>query len=176
MFFKEKKEVIYRKNKESYRIDIVGADYESGRDVEIIMNFIKKISSDKRIFVSTIGDTKTLDTDVIIAVKKEPISNTPAIIELEIIPDKIDAIEPLFDNMYTFIYICEQSMSWSDFLVMSTRRNVNSYFRSGERIACIGLYYEEDPWIELNKNYSIYMEELFDQLQIEQYSIKRKRI
>lgn len=173
MFSKKQKKVICKQNKETYKIEIIGADYENGRDIKIIMGLIKKMSSGKKIFITTLGNIKTLDTKVIISVKKTPAYGTPATIELEIVPDKINAIEPLFYNIYTDIYIFNQPISWDEFLEM---RHVNFYFKSGDLIACISLNDLDSTWIELNKNKNTYMEELFYQLQIEQYSIKRKDI
>lgn len=173
MFSKGQKKIICKQNKETYKIEIIGADYESGKDMEIIMDFIKKLSLGKKIFITTLGNIKTLDTNAIISLKKNPAYGTPTTIELEITPDKINAIEPLFHNIYSNIYIFEQSMSWSDFLEI---RRVSSYFKIGELTACIHLHDLDSTWINLSKNQNIYMEELFYQLQIEQYSIKRKDI
>lgn len=41
--FKDKKEVICKKLKDTYKVEIIGADYESGRDINVIMGFIKKL-------------------------------------------------------------------------------------------------------------------------------------
>lgn len=173
MLSKDSKKVICKQNKEAYKIEIIGADYESGKDMEIIIDFIKKMSLGKKIFITTLGNIKTLDTNAILSVKKKQTQRTPTTIDLEIYPEKINAIEPLFDNIYTNIYIFEQSMGWSDFLGM---RRVSSYFKSGNLIACICLHDLDSTWININKNQNIYMERLFYQLQIEQYSIKRKDI
>lgn len=52
--FSKIKKVICKKLKDTYKVEIIGVDYESGRDINVIMGFIKKLIPGEKIFVSTL--------------------------------------------------------------------------------------------------------------------------
>lgn len=161
------KEINYRKNGAVYRIEIEGLDDEE--EAQIIKNLIKDLSVNRRVFLS--GDTSAIDKKAVIRMETDPKYRFAA--KMEISPEKIEGINilELLENMWTNIYFFRSSVDWKDFVEM---KKVNLYFKRGDLEAAIYLYNLDGISIEIGENYSHHMDELFRQLQKENFVIKKR--
>lgn len=167
--FKPKRVVYYRKNGAVYWIEIGGIDDEE--EARIVKNFIRNFSINRRVFVNISGDVSAIDKKAIIRMETDP--KCQFFKKLEISQEKIEGINilELRENMWTHFYFFRSSMEWKDFIEM---KKVNYYFKKGDLEAAIYLRYMEFINIEIEENYSHYMDELFRQLQKENYAIKKR--
>lgn len=167
--FKPKRVVYYRKNRVTYWIEIEGLDDKE--EVRIIKNILKNLSINRRVFLEISGDTSAIDKEAIIRMETDPKYRFAA--KMEISPEKIEDINfwELQETMWTNIYFFRSSVDWKDFIEM---KKVNLYFKQGDLEAAIYLYNLDGISIEIGENYSHYMDELFRQLQKENYVIKKR--
>lgn len=163
---KYKKLVRCRKNGVVYEIEVEGIGEEC-EETKVIMNFIKNISCDKNVFVELCGEASSINKSAILSLVKDP-KHSP-LIKMEINPEKLNSINMLFENRYTYIYIFDHSMEWNNFIEM---RKINPYFKKGKLIAMVSLFNLDSTWIKIRDNYDCYVKDLLERFQQKQYSIK----
>lgn len=167
--FKSKRVVYYRKEQVTYRIEFVVPEDEE--EARIIKKIIKDLSVKRKVFVEINGDMSAIDKSAIIRMETDPKYQFGK--KLEIFPEKIENIDipELLENVWTYFYFFNGWVNWEEFIDM---RKVNLHFKRGNLVAGLYLHDMEGILIEIGENYSYHMDELFKQLQQENYIIKKR--
>lgn len=162
--FKPKRVAYYYKKRAAYWIGIEGMNDEE--EARIVKNLIKDLSINRRVFVKTVGDMSAIDKKAVIRMETDPEYRFGK--KLEISPEKIEDINilELQENMWTQFYFFCSSMEWKEFIQM---KKVNLHFKQGDLAATIFLRNLDGIQIEIGENYSHHMDELFRQLQKENF-------
>lgn len=162
--------VCCRKNGIIYEIEIEGFDEDCEGVVRIITEFIKKISMEKSVFIEIAGEKDVIDKNAIISCAEN--SGHLGIHRMKIDLEKVDDMRVMFSNMFTSIFIFEQSIAWYD---VADIRNISSCIQFEKLEAFIGIKDLDGIQISIKEDYADYVKNLFEELRHQQFSIRMKK-
>lgn len=170
IFHKYIRKVKYWKDEVMHELIIDGLNTDCIGEIQIIIDFLKKIAVDKNVFIETFGQKYVVEKKAILFCDES--SEHHGFHKLQVDFSKINAGDKLFENIYTTFFVHKREVEWDNFIHMKSRKQWQIHFEMDGLLLYLFYTYDDGITFVIKNDYADYIDEFLENLRNEGFSIK----